>query len=113
MTAVRVVYVTLIAAFVLAGCGGSEVGSTVSSANPAAELKPGALVYVETARDQWQQAEELLGRFPDGEKWIEQFRRKVAEQGVDWEEDVVPALGDTTAVAVYRTGRRGAPTPSC
>ena len=65
---------------------------------------------METAREQWQQAEELLRRFPDGEKWIEKLRRKAAERGVDWEEDVVPALGDTTAVAVYRKGEEASDT---
>lgn len=103
MAAVRAVYATLIAMFVLAGCGGSNVSGPVSGARPAAELKPGAAVYVETASDQWQQAEELLRRFPDGEQWIRDLRRKVAKHGVDWEDDVVPALGETTAVAVYRT----------
>jgi hypothetical protein len=99
----------LIATFALiaAACGGSTMtaGGVGTGPSPAAELKPGALVYWETATDpgsdEWQQAEELLRRFPDGEKWIEQLRTKLADKGLDWEQDVEPALGETSAVAVY------------
>jgi Protein of unknown function (DUF3352) len=105
----RALYAALLSTLVLAaGCGGEQVGA-VDGASPAAELKPGALAYWETVTDlesdQWQQADELLRRFPDGEKWIAELRRMVAEKGVDWEQDVKPALGGTTAVAVYQTSR--------
>jgi hypothetical protein len=94
-------------ALIAAGCGGSTTtaGGIGTGPSPAAELKPGALVYWETATDpgsdQWQQAEELLRRFPDGEKWLVDLRKKFTAEGVDWEEDVKPALGETSAVAVY------------
>ena len=94
-------------ALIAAGCGGSTTtaGGVGTGPSPAAELKPGALVYWETATDpgsdEWQQAEELLRRFPDGEQWIEQLRTKLADKGLDWEQDVEPALGETSAVAVY------------
>jgi hypothetical protein len=94
-------------ALIAAGCGGSTTtaGGVGTGPSPAAELKPGALVYWETATDpgsdQWQQAEELLRRFPDGEKWLAQLRKKITAEGLDWEEDVKPALGETSAVAVY------------
>jgi hypothetical protein len=109
MTSMRALAVTLIATFVLAasGCGGSSstAGGIASGPSPAAELKPGALAYWEAVSDpasgQWQQAEDLVRRFPDGEKWIEQLRKRIADQGVDWEQDVEPALGETTAVAAY------------
>ena len=110
MDAVRSVYLILAATFVLAaaGCGGSNVAATGSGPSPAAELKPGALVYVETVSDpgsdQWQQAEDLVRRFPDGDKWLEGLRKMLAEQGASWEQDIKPALGETTAVAVYPTG---------
>jgi Protein of unknown function (DUF3352) len=104
----RTLHAILLATLVLAGagigCGSSEVGAG-GGASPAAELKPGALAYLEVVSDpgsdQWQQAEDLLRRFPDGAKWIGELRKKVAAEGVDWEQDVEPALGETTAVAVY------------
>jgi hypothetical protein len=105
MHAMRRFAPVLIATFALiaAGCGGSTntAGGVASGPSPAAELKPGALVYWETATDpgsdQWQQAEELLRRFPDGEKWLAELRKRITAEGVDWEE----ALGETSAVAVY------------
>ena len=102
----RAAGVALFAALALVACGGEQVGAR-DGASPAAELKPGALVYWETVSDsgsdQWQQAEELLRRFPEGDKWIGQLRKLVADEGLDWEQDVQPALGETTAVAVYPT----------
>jgi hypothetical protein len=108
MRLMRPMYAVLLATLVLAGagvgCGSSEVGAG-GGTSPAAELKPSALAYLEIVSDsgstQWRQAEELLGRFPDGEKWIAELRKEIAGQGADWERDVEPALGDTTAVAVY------------
>jgi Protein of unknown function (DUF3352) len=109
MRAMRSVAVMLFATVCLAvaaGCGGtSTAGGVGTGASPAAELKPGALVYWESVTDpgsdEWQQAEELLQRFPDGEKWIAELRKSIANEGVDWEQDVEPALGETTALAVY------------
>lgn len=91
-------------AVLAAGCGGDDLGAGSESA--ASQLKPGAIVYWETVSDpdsdQWQQVEELLGRFPDGDKWIAQLKQELAdEEGVDWEQDVKPALGDQVALAVY------------
>jgi Protein of unknown function (DUF3352) len=99
-----VLFATL--SLVAAGCGSSSTaGGITTGPSPAAQLKPGALVYLETVSDpgsdQWQQAEELLRRFPDGDRWIAQLRRMIADEGVDWEQDVAPALGETTAVAIY------------
>lgn len=87
-----------------AGCGSEDVG--VGGANAAEMLKAGALVYWETESDtdsdQWQKIEELLGRFPDSDKWIAELKQELeSEGGVTWERDVKPALGDQVAVAVY------------
>jgi hypothetical protein len=106
MQTMRVVRAALIATLVLAvvACGSEDVG-TGGGPSGATALKAGALVYVEGVTDpdsdQWQQTEDLLRRFPDGERWIAKLRELVADQGVDWEGDVKPALGATTALAVY------------
>jgi Protein of unknown function (DUF3352) len=108
MEAVRALYATLIATFAVAaaGCGSSDVG-VGGGVSPATMLKPGAAVYAEVVSDagsaEWQQAEELLRRFPDGENWIAELRKSI--EGVDWERDVEPALGETTGVAVYPGGK--------
>jgi hypothetical protein len=105
MQAMRGVYAALLATFVLAasGCGSSNVGA--GGPSPAEQLKPGALVYWEAVTDpdsdQWQQVEDLVSRFPDGDRLVERLRQEITKEGVDWETDVKPALGDTTAAVVY------------
>ena len=108
MGAMRAALIILLAALALAaaGCGSEDIGA--GQASGAELLKAGALVYWETKSDpdsdQWKQVEELLKRFPDGEKWIAQLKDDLeSEEGVTWEGDVKPALGDQVAVAVYAT----------
>jgi Protein of unknown function (DUF3352) len=112
MRRMRAAVVAVFAALTLVGCGGENLGAGGESASSL--LKPGAIAYWEsisdTDSDQWQQVEELLGRFPDGDKWIAQLKQDLAEdEGVDWEQDVKPALGDQVAVAVYSEAGAGEP----
>jgi hypothetical protein len=107
MRTMRVAWAVLVSslALVAAGCGGDSVGAGESSA--AELLKTGALVYWETETDpesdQLKQVEELLKRFPDGEKWIAELKRSFERDAeVKWEE-VEPALGKQFALAVYAT----------
>lgn len=107
MRTMRVVWAVLVSSLVLvaAGCGGESVGAGESSA--AELLKTGALVYWETETDpesdQLKQVEELMKRFPDGEKWIAELKRSFERDAeVTWEE-VEPALGKQFALAVYAT----------
>jgi hypothetical protein len=110
----RVPGVALLASLTLAlgACGSSDVGA--GPASSAGLLKPGALVYWQTVSDpdsdQWNQAEELLKRFPDGDRWIAQLKKELESEGVTWAGDVKPALGSVVDVAVY--GRPGAGSPS-
>lgn len=99
--------VALLAALTLVtACGGSEVGA--GPASSAGVLKPGAVAYWQTVTDpesaQWQQVEELLGKFPDGDRMTAWVQQELADQGLSWEEDVKPALGTVVDVAVYRGG---------
>jgi Protein of unknown function (DUF3352) len=100
----RAALTALVAMLVLAaGCGGADVGA--GEASGAELLKPGALVYWETESDpesdQWQQVEELIMRFPDGERLIAEARKELeSETEITWE-DVEEALGGQTGFAVY------------
>ena len=103
----RAVLVALLAVLALAfaGCGSEDVGAGEGSA--AEFLKAGAFVYWESEAnpdsDQWQQVEELLRKFPDGEKWLAELRKSFEDDTkVTWDE-VKEALGDQLAVAVYAT----------
>ena len=74
MRTMRLVWAALVSTLVLvaAGCGSENVGAGESAG--AELLKPGALVYADLdsdpESDQWKQVEELVLRFPDGEKWL-------------------------------------------
>ena len=103
----RTAWAVLVSLLVLvaAGCGGEDVG--LGEQRGAELLRTGALVYWESSSDpgsdQWNQVEELIRRFPDGEKWIRQLRTEFEkETDVTWEE-AKDALGDELVVAVYAT----------
>jgi Protein of unknown function (DUF3352) len=93
----------LVALALVTGCGGTDVGAGPDSS--AGLLKPGALVYWQTVSDpdsgQWEQAEDLLDKFPDGARWIAELKKEIAAEGVTWEADVKPALGSVVDLAVY------------
>jgi hypothetical protein len=105
MRRMRPLYAALLATLVLvgAGCGSENVGAGESAG--AELLKPGALVYADLdsdpESDQWKQVEELVLRFPDGEKWLAELKKEI-ETGSDitWEE-AHETLGGDSAVAVY------------
>jgi hypothetical protein len=114
MTTMRIVLAALFGALALGAvaCGSSDVGA--GTASSAGLLRPGAIAYWQTVSDpdspQWDQAEELLQRFPDGDKWIAKLKNDLLrEEKVSWEQDVRPALGDVVDLAVYaQTSRKPA-----
>ncbi|MGH3093539.1 MAG: hypothetical protein ACRDOG_14600, partial [Gaiellaceae bacterium] len=88
----------LILALVLAvaGCGGGtesgDVGGEAAGIVPA-----GVALYVTGNTDfegeEWQAAEELVRKFPDGERGIQMLLEDLQEEeDVDFEADVKPAL---------------------
>jgi Protein of unknown function (DUF3352) len=85
----------------LLGCGGADNDGAAGGA--AADVVPADVaLYVSVDTDfdgeEWQQAEDLLGKFPGGDRAIEEFLNKLgADQGLDFEEDVKPALGPEVA----------------
>ena len=113
MTTMRIVLAALLGALALGAvaCGSEEVGAQTASS--AGILRPRAIAYWQTVSDpdsaQWKQAEELIQRFPDGDKWIATLKNDLLrETKADWERDVLPALGDVVDVAVY-AGTPGKP----
>jgi Protein of unknown function (DUF3352) len=80
----------------LAGCGGGGGGGTVGGG---ASIAPGdAAGYVsietDTSSTAWHNAMSLLDRFPGKERVLSEFRSALAREGVSWERDINPALGD-------------------
>src|SRR5215210_8798701 len=79
----------------LAGCGGSEE-TTAASAADAVPAAAAAYLSVQSDLDsaQWDQVEELLGRFPDGDRALGRLHGDLGD-GVNYERDLEPALGPT------------------
>ena len=102
VNSVRFIPVLLVAALlpVLAGCGsGSDVGA-------AADVVPAdvfvyASVDTDFDGDGWAALEEFAARFPNGENSCSRSpTRSTPEEGIDFEADVEPALGDEVAFVV-------------
>ena len=91
-------------ALVLAACGGSEESSATGGESAAAIAPGNATAYVavdtDLDSDQWQQAQELLDRFPGRERLIGLIQEELGQEDLTWEEDLDPALGPETAVVV-------------
>jgi len=95
----------------VAGCGGGSTGASSTTGTQAADLvsqNAVVLVSLNTDRDggQWEQADELLSRFPGRAKLLAQLRQELRQEGLDWERDVVPALGPEVDLALsFKAGQ--------
>ena len=94
----KVALVLVVAALSLpaVGCGdGSSPGAAGASVAPAATQ---VFVSVDTSFDssEWEAGRSLLGKFPDGDRAVDWVLGELGEKGVDFEEDVKPALGPET-----------------
>lgn len=103
MITIRRLLVPTVVVFLLAGCGGSESTSGSSAADVAGIVPASAplLLAFETDpdSDQWRQADELLSKFPGKQKLLDEMRKGAKEEGIDLDQDVLPALGDETYLA--------------
>ena len=96
---VRVIRVAALLAIALAfvGCGAKNQAS--SSIPEGADFAPASSVLYVTgvtdpSSDQWQKIDALLGKFPGRAKLIASFKKDLAKDGLTWEGDFKPALGD-------------------
>lgn len=86
-------------ALALAGCGGttSDVGQSAADIVPA---DAAAFVALDTdpGSDQWQAVQSLADRFPDKQKGVDEIKQSLRkDSGLDWDEEVSPALGKELA----------------
>jgi hypothetical protein len=94
------------AALILAGCGGStksHAGGGIGEPG-AAMVTSNALAYVSVDSDlsssRWQKLQSLLKKFPIRDRLLSELRKSVADQNLDYERDIKPALGPEVDVAV-------------
>ena len=81
-------------ALIAASCGGTQaVGTGASDIVPSS-----APVFIQVDTDpgssQWQTVNDLASRFPDKQKAVDAIKKDLRKQGgLDWNDDVKPALG--------------------
>jgi Protein of unknown function (DUF3352) len=108
MTAMRVTLIACMAALLLAagGCGGDSTMSAAGGGPGAAALVPDDVVAfvslnTDADSDQVEQLREVADRFPIARGGLDRVVRELfAEEGLTWEADIEPALGDEVALAV-------------
>jgi hypothetical protein len=93
----------------LSGCGGGAATTSASGESGSKLVRADALAFVAIDSDlgssQWQQLDELSKKFPGRDKALAQLRQGLAENGVDYEQDVKPALGpEVDIVAISGPG---------
>jgi hypothetical protein len=80
------------------GCGGSTGSVSATKVASGAEVAPAdSLAFVAVGTDrasqQWKQGDALLAKFPLRNKLLEELNRGLSEHGLEFERDVLPALG--------------------
>lgn len=89
----RLLLLLLLAALPVA-CGGEE------AAAPGAEFAPAdvavyAFLSTDLDSEEWQRAGALLDRFPGRQRLVDELLRELEQDGLTWEEDIRPALGES------------------
>ena len=103
----------LVLAALLAGCGSASKTSNTGGSMPAGAtlVRAGTLAFVsidsDTGSDQWQQLDKLAQKFPGRDQAITKFKQQLSQHGVDYEQDVKPALGPELDVAVVGVSGAG------
>jgi hypothetical protein len=98
----------LAATFVLvaAGCGGSTAGGGGAKSDGAKFVPAGAPGFVYLNSDfessQWKTLDALASKFPNREKLLAMLRSQLQQQGVDFEQDVKPAVGPETDIGILK-----------
>jgi len=92
----------LAAVTIVSGCGGAE--QTGAEIPQSASLAPAdAVVFARFTTDlessQWQKAESVLARIPGVRNaLLSAVEQGLSEEGLDWETDIAPALGDEVVI---------------
>ena len=94
----KVWFAAVLGAVALAGCGGDDTAG--ASAIGLAPADANGYVELDTTLDseQWRKVQALLDRFPSRPQLVAELDEQLAEEQLQWERDVAPALGDTVAV---------------
>jgi hypothetical protein len=91
----------LTAAVVVSGCGASPAQIPDSASLAPADAVVFATFTTDAGSSQWQKAERVLDRIPGlRDSLVGGIEQELADDAVDWETDVAPALGDEVVLVV-------------
>ena len=102
----RALPIALLAALAVtvSGCGSTGTTASSSSESGAKLVRPGVVAFVTVNSDlessQWKQLDELAKKFPGRDKALARIEHAFTKQGVDFKDDVEPALGPEVDLAV-------------
>ena len=98
--ACRLAFVALLAtAALMVGCGGVAAQIPESASLAPADAVVFARITTDDDSSQWQKAERVLERIPGvRDTLVSAIEQQLSDEGLDWETDVAPALGDEVVV---------------
>ena len=98
--ACRLAFVALLAtAALVSGCGGTAAQIPASASLAPADAVVFARITTDDDSSQWQMAERVLERIPGvRDTLVSAIEQGLTDEGLDWNEDVAPALGDEVVV---------------
>ena len=101
----------LVLAVLAAGCGSASKSSSSGGGSipeGASMVRAGVVAFVslnsDTGSSQWQQLDKLAQKFPGRDQALARLKQQLSKQGVDYENDVKPALGPELDIAVTSGG---------
>jgi Protein of unknown function (DUF3352) len=91
----------LATAVLASGCGGAAAQIPASASLAPADALAFATLATDSESSQWQNAEAIIGRIPGvRDSLVSAIEQGLAEDDLDWQEDVAPALGDELVLVV-------------
>jgi hypothetical protein len=91
----------LATAALVSGCGGAPAQIPESASLAPADAVVFARITTDSDSSQWQKAASVLERIPGvRDALISGIEQELADEALDWDEDVAPALGDEIVVVV-------------
>jgi hypothetical protein len=100
----RLALISMLAIGVLVtGCGGAQTAAEIPESASLAPADAVAFARFTTDHDssQWQKAESVLERIPGArDGLVSALEQELSDEGLDWETDVAPALGDEIVIVV-------------
>jgi Protein of unknown function (DUF3352) len=100
------------AAIAVAGCGSGATSAGSSAGAVAGFVPAGSPLYLEASTDtnsaQWRQVVALGKKFPGWRELTTSVNKSLKDEGVDYDTDIKPYVGERAAVAVTRAPRLSA-----